>query len=717
MGNLIKTPGFETDIWHKVDQFGTMTVPEGWQAFYLHKPGKHQVPWDPNNESGISSPEFKPVDAKPPYLDPPRVHSGQWAACWLGTWKVIDAGLYQQVQVSPAQKLRLSAWAHGWSNSGDQAASSDHAHDPKWSDGKDVGYNAFFQLADPAWPSKGNSALDDAGRNMVFQVGIDPTGGTDAFSSSVIWGPAAHIYNVYQQVPPVEITADGNTVTIFLRTRNLWGLMHNDAYWDDPVLEVVGETQPEPVPQPGPQPSPLPPRPVPEPLPRPQPEPSPQPSPQPLPTTLSALSKLGAHVLSMNDDTAKFIAAGPGVVKFAGDWGYAPAVPQGTFVIGRKVLSTDDDAQQIRARGLSPQQGVHNFIFGKENQIQTYQSNPAIKYWEGHNEPVWGDEDGMKWYADFEIERMQQMEKLGLKCVIGNFATGTPLENLWPAFLPAVQAAAQYGAILGLHEYGCPWMWWMTGRYQVEDENCVDPRDPNRIEGWTILRYRRVYRQFLEPAGLGNVPLVITEFGLDPGVGPTPKGCPGGAWRNLGGYWRQHRDDAAFDYKAAKYPPPADVQPYANGAQFYAEQLKWIDREMRKDPYVIGATIFTFGSFGGVWAAFDVTGDNGCAPLLTEYILQLKAAPPPPPTPPPTPPVSQPETLTVQPAVIPHDGLKVRVAHNVEADFVEALPAGVKVTVLEGPITDGGETWLRVRTASGNEGWVRPRGDGEVYLA
>ena len=71
----------------------------------------------------------------------------------------------------------------------------------------------------------------------------------------------------------------------------------------------------------------------------------------------------------------------------------------------------------------------------------------------------------------------------------------------------------------------------------------------------------------------------------------------------------------------------------------------------------------------------------------------------------------------VQPAVTPHNGLKVRVAHNVEADFVEALPAGVQVTVLEGPITDGGETWLCVRTASGNEGWVRPFGDNEVYLA
>lgn len=77
-------------------------------------------------------------------------------------------------------------------------------------------------------------------------------------------------------------------------------------------------------------------------------------------------------------------------------------------------------------------------------------------------------------YAQFEIERMKLMAQYGLKCVIGNFATGTPPLELWPAFIPALQAARQYEALLGLHEYSCPWMWWMTGKHQL---------DPNEDQG------------------------------------------------------------------------------------------------------------------------------------------------------------------------------------------------------------------------------------------
>ncbi len=73
--------------------------------------------------------------------------------------------------------------------------------------------------------------------------------------------------------------------------------------------------------------------------------------------------------------------------------------------------------------------------------------------------------------------------------------------------------------------------------------------------------------------------------------------------------------------------------------------------------------------------------------------------------------------MVVQPDVTPHAGLKVRTSRSLDAPFVEALPAGVVVTVLEGPVVEGGETWLRVRTGNGNEGWVRPFGDGETFLA
>jgi hypothetical protein len=260
----------------------------------------------------------------------------------------------------------------------------------------------------------------------------------------------------------------------------------------------------------------------------------------------------------------------------------------------------------------------------------------------------------------------------------------------------------------------------MTGRYQMDEENCADPNDPKRIEGWTTLRYRQVYRQFLEPAGLGDIPLVITEFGIDPMVNPKPPDAPDAAWKDLGGFWTKHKDDSKFDYERQKFPVPERVDFSGSKETKYFEQLKWYDRQMMQDPYVIGATIFTFGSFGGAWERFDVTGSD-VAGLLTEYVKKSKSVPLPAPAPaaPPTPvaPPVQPQVMVVQPAVMAYAGLKIRASRSLDASFVQVLPAGAQITVLEGPVSEGDQVWLRVRTASGTEGWVRPSGENQIYLA
>ena len=288
-------------------------------------------------------------------------------------------------------------------------------------------------------------------------------------------------------------------------------------------------------------------------------------------------TKLGPHVLRPATGLSEYIAAGAAVAKFVSDWGMAPKVPEGVFVIGRKVMR-DYDAQLQRETGKTPLEAAQQLI---NDQLPTYQANPTIKYWEGHNEPVWNTAAGMAWYAQFEIERMRLMAKLGLKCVIGNFSTGAPDLPLWQAFLPACREALQYEAILGVHEYSCPWMWWMTGNYQV------NPEEDEGDEGWGTLRYRKVYRQWLIPNHVGTLPLVITEAGIDPLVGPNP--YEKGTWKQLGDFWREH--DNEHD--------PAD---------YYFRQLVWYDQELQKDDYVIGATIFTWGSFGPPWQHFDVAG-------------------------------------------------------------------------------------------------------------
>ena len=305
-------------------------------------------------------------------------------------------------------------------------------------------------------------------------------------------------------------------------------------------------------------------------------------------------TKLGPHVVRGAPDLSEYIQSGIAVVKFAGDWGSASDVPDGVLIIGR-LVEEGYDAQEQKANGQTPLEAAQQFV---QDQLFTYQSNPHIEYWEGHNEPVWTDEEGMGWYAQFEVERMQLMADLGLKCVIGNFATGTPNLDLWPAFLPALQIVKGYQALLGLHEYSCPWMWWMTGNCQLDPD--LDEGD----EGWTTLRYRKIYRQHLIPNELGDVPLVITECGIDPGVSPKPPGVTGGTWKQLGDFWAQHDNE----------PDKAD---------YYCRQLVWYDEELQKDDYVVGATIFTWGNFGPPWLHFDVAGTD----VATKLIAYTQANP------------------------------------------------------------------------------------------
>jgi hypothetical protein len=299
-------------------------------------------------------------------------------------------------------------------------------------------------------------------------------------------------------------------------------------------------------------------------------------------------TKLGAHVLRAVPELSDYIEAGAAVVKLMGDWGMAKDLPKSLLVIGRK-FEGHYDAQHQRSTGKTPLEAAQQFV---GDQMSEYKFNPAIKYWEGHNEPVWNSNEEMSWYAQFEVERMKLMAAEGLKCVIGNFATGSPDLKLWPAFFPALKAAQQYGALLGLHEYSCPWMWWMTGKYQL------DPNADEKDEGWTTLRYRKVYRQHLIPNGFGNVPLVITECGIDPLVSPKPSEVGvGGTWQQLGSFWKKH-----------------DNEP--NKADYYYRQLVWYDKELQKDDYVIGATVFTWGNFGRQWKHFEVAGTEVTQKLI-----------------------------------------------------------------------------------------------------
>jgi len=223
--NLLKNEGFEAD-WgdeqsHRVLIFpegaepyekdvGNIFTPPHWISWFRHDPGT----WD--------QPEAR--DAWKQH-DPRRVHGGQKGMLLFTFFRRHDAGFLQQVQVTPGTRVRLTAWAHAWSNSKD----GPHPSDGRWSEGP--GYDAGFRL---------EGETDDSDwRNFAFYVGIDPTGGTNPFADTVVWGQGAHVYNEHAQPPPAEATAQADVVTVFLRSRTLWPFKHNDAYWDDASLVAV----------------------------------------------------------------------------------------------------------------------------------------------------------------------------------------------------------------------------------------------------------------------------------------------------------------------------------------------------------------------------------------------------------------------------------------------------------------------------------------------
>jgi len=194
------------------------------------------VAWFQHKGEELAQPEGGDIGKSP---DPRRIRSGKRAYKLFTFHRKHHAGLYQQVNVAPGTQLHLSAYAHAWSNH--KGEGFPHPSDGRWSEG--VGYDERMIMEGNVPPLNGDSQNDALG-NFIFYIGIDPTGGTDPLADTVVWGRGAHIYNGFHEVPPVEAVAQAGTVTIFLRSKTLWAFKHNDAYWDDVELVVVGNVPP-----------------------------------------------------------------------------------------------------------------------------------------------------------------------------------------------------------------------------------------------------------------------------------------------------------------------------------------------------------------------------------------------------------------------------------------------------------------------------------------
>jgi hypothetical protein len=256
----------------------------------------------------------------------------------------------------------------------------------------------------------------------------------------------------------------------------------------------------------------------------------------------------------------------------------------GTLIVGRVALDQLDlNRPDMKAEARRAAEAVFALALDERRQ-------GLVDAWEGFNEPVPGDPDQMRKLAELEVERVRLLAERGLGAVVGNFGTGQPPLEWWPEFRPALEAAAASGGYLGLHEYSAPTIWYHTNREPLDFG--ADRSD----EGWLTLRYRKVYRQYLDPWGI-DLPLVITECGIDGLVTERP-GPPGGGWNDFGGYWNE-----------------IGMGPDTPGN--YVEQLAWYDSQLQLDDNVAGAAIFAMTAFGE-WSSYQLLGEP--ARFLKQYL-------------------------------------------------------------------------------------------------
>ncbi len=191
--NLLQNPGFEGDYAPFNGDVSRLVAPN-WFA------------WNVARTAG--EPSWSHI--KPQYLPTiatARVKSGQRAQEFYELYAIFTGGVYQQVTVTANAPLHFSAWVSVWSS----------------------------DLDDPAHSEKPGA--------VNVQVGIDPTGGTDGESKSIVWGSSQQYYDEYRQLA-VDTQAKATTVTVFVRAIVLDPVRNNHVYVDDASLTTGGTVPP-----------------------------------------------------------------------------------------------------------------------------------------------------------------------------------------------------------------------------------------------------------------------------------------------------------------------------------------------------------------------------------------------------------------------------------------------------------------------------------------
>jgi LysM repeat protein len=197
--NLLTNPGFEGSFTSYTDATPARQVAQGWVPWYI---GGGQ------SASENVYPEYYPASDVSDGLGKPRIRSGNEAQQYFSFFATHDGGIYQRVTgITAGAQLTFSAYVYVWSSTFDDL---DKSEDPG---------------------------------GVVVQVGIDPTGGTNGESASIVWSSPAVQYDAYNQYT-VTTTASGTAVTVFVRSTVSTPVKNNNIYVDDASLTAGGGSQP-----------------------------------------------------------------------------------------------------------------------------------------------------------------------------------------------------------------------------------------------------------------------------------------------------------------------------------------------------------------------------------------------------------------------------------------------------------------------------------------
>lgn len=284
------------------------------------------------------------------------------------------------------------------------------------------------------------------------------------------------------------------------------------------------------------------------------------------------MSKLTIHFQYIPDWFGEFVSRCEGNLGYIVGVDVFPNAP-GVKVAGRTYLP-DGESDALVEQGAA---GADNWI---DRFAPVYAANPHVDTWIGPNEYVLWDQDNVDKFNAFHIRFITRMSQLGHRVMCGQINTGWPRLRIFndpppypDALGPMLDALLVNEGIFSLHEYG--------------------PGDMRDDIGAHCLRYRNT-REEMKRWGFALPNFFISETGID--VPTTDPGSDYGHWG-----WRHFTD----------WPG-------------YFDQLKWYSGELDKDPFILGASIFTIG---GGWDSFQL--DREHAMDLADFIATDEPPPPP----------------------------------------------------------------------------------------